>query len=138
MEPPVRIAFFPAISISLLLLAAALLEPMPQRARAVWLLGTALQGILALSVISAWIGHRAFQQVQSTTAWFIPAVGNVIVPLADARLGHVEISWLYFFRWADLLGRSADACDEPVDVSRPLAGQDGADAASWFLRFDMF
>jgi len=34
---PVRIAFFPAISISLLLLAAALLEPLPQLAHAVWL-----------------------------------------------------------------------------------------------------
>lgn len=93
---PVRIAFFPAISISLLLLAAALLEPMPQVAHAVWLLGTTLQGVLALSVISAWIGHRAFQPGQLTPAWFIPAVGNVIVPLAGARLGYAEISWLFF------------------------------------------
>ncbi len=93
---PVRMAFFPAISISLLLLAAALLEPMPQLAHAIWLVGTALQGLLALSVISAWIGHRAFQPGQLTPAWFIPAVGNVIVPLAGARLGYVEISWLFF------------------------------------------
>ncbi len=39
---PVRIAFFPAISISLLLLAAALLEPMPQVAHVIWLVGTTL------------------------------------------------------------------------------------------------
>lgn len=93
---PVRIAFFPAISISLLLLAAALLEPMPRAAHAVWLIGTVLQGVLALSVISAWIGHRSFQPGQLTPAWFIPAVGNVIVPLAGARLGNTEISWLFF------------------------------------------
>ena len=93
---PVRIAFFPAISISLLLLAAALLEPMPGLAHVVWLAGTALQGVLALCVISAWIGHRAFQPGQLTPAWFIPAVGNVIVPLAGARLGYTEISWLFF------------------------------------------
>ena len=93
---PVRIAFFPAISISLLLLSAALLEPAPQVAHAVWLAGTALQGVLALSVISAWIGHRPFQPGQLTPAWFIPAVGNVIVPLAGARLGYTEISWLFF------------------------------------------
>jgi tellurite resistance protein len=93
---PVRIAFFPAISISLLLLAAALLEPMPQVAHVIWLVGTALQGVLALSVIGAWIGHRSFQQGQLTPAWFIPAVGNVIVPLAGARLGYMEISWLFF------------------------------------------
>lgn len=93
---PVRIAFFPAISISLLLLATALLEPMPHVAHAVWLAGTALQGVLALSVISAWIGHRSFQPGQLTPAWFIPAVGNVIVPLAGVRLGYMEISWLFF------------------------------------------
>jgi tellurite resistance protein len=93
---PVRIAFFPAISISLLLLAAALFDPMPALAHAVWIAGTVLQGALALSVISAWIGHRSFQAGQLTPAWFIPAVGNVIVPLAGARRGYLEISWLFF------------------------------------------
>jgi tellurite resistance protein len=48
---PVRIAVFPTISISLLLLAAALLEPLPHLAHAVWLIGNALQGVLALAVI---------------------------------------------------------------------------------------
>jgi tellurite resistance protein len=93
---PVRIAFFPAISISLLLLATALYDLMPGAAHVVWLLGAALQGVLALAVISAWIGHRSFQAGQLTPAWFIPAVGNVIVPLAGARLGYTEISWLFF------------------------------------------
>lgn len=104
---PVRIAFFPAISISLLLLSAALLEPMSQLAHGVWLVGTMLQGVLALSVISAWIGHRAFLPAQLTPAWFIPAVGNVVVPLAGAKLGYTEISWLFFsgglIFWAVLL-----------------------------------
>lgn len=95
-QHPVRIAFFPAISISLLLLAAALVDPMPHLAHAVWLLGAVLQGGLALAVIGAWIGHRSFQPGQLTPAWFIPAVGNVIVPLAGARLGYLEISWLFF------------------------------------------
>ncbi|MFP7570424.1 SLAC1 anion channel family protein [Marivita sp. S2033] len=93
---PVRIAFFPAISISLLLLATALLETAPSLATPVWMVATALQGVLALSVLSAWIGHRPFQFSSMTPAWFIPAVGNVIVPLAGARLGYVEISWLFF------------------------------------------
>ena len=83
---PVRIAFFPVMSISLLLLAAALLEPFPKLAHAIWLVGTVAQGALALSVISAWIGRRPFQTGQLTPAWFIPAVGNVIVPMAGARL----------------------------------------------------
>jgi tellurite resistance protein len=93
---PVRIAFFPAMSISLLLLAAALVDPAPLMAHVVWIVGTTLQGVLALAVIAAWIGHRPFQHGQLTPAWFIPAVGNVIVPLAGARLGHPEVSWLFF------------------------------------------
>ena len=93
---PVKIAFFPAISISLLLLATALIEVAPGIARPLWLFATGLQGVLALSVISAWIGHRSFQTQMMTPAWFIPAVGNVIVPLAGARLGYIELSWLFF------------------------------------------
>lgn len=93
---PVKIAFFPAVSISLLLLATALLEVAPAIAEPLWLFATILQGVLALSVISAWIGHRPFQTAMMTPAWFIPAVGNVIVPLAGAKLGYVELSWLFF------------------------------------------
>ncbi|MDT8857558.1 SLAC1 anion channel family protein [Paracoccaceae bacterium Fryx2] len=93
---PVRIAFFPAMSISLLLLSVALLATAPGAARIVWMIGTGLQGVLALSVISAWIGHRSFQTGHLTPAWFIPAVGNVIVPIAGVPLGHPEISWLFF------------------------------------------
>ncbi|SNT42950.1 tellurite resistance protein [[Luteovulum] sphaeroides subsp. megalophilum] len=93
---PVRIAFFPAISISLLLLSVALLGTSPEAASFVWLAGTVLQGGLALSVIGAWIGHRPFSHAQLTPAWFIPAVGNVIVPIAGVPLGHPEIAWLFF------------------------------------------
>lgn len=92
---PIRIAFFPAMSISLLLLATALLPVAPALARPVWIAGTVLQGGLALAVIGSWIGHRPFQPGQLTPAWFIPAVGNVIVPVAGAQLGYVEISWLF-------------------------------------------
>jgi tellurite resistance protein len=93
---PGKIAFFPAISISLLLLSAALLDVLPGVARPLWILATGLQGALALAVLSAWIGHRPFQTGMMTPAWFIPAVGNVIVPLAGAPLGYVELSWLFF------------------------------------------
>lgn len=93
---PVRIAFFPAISISLLLVSVALSTEWPAAAHPVWITGTVLQGLLTLSVIGAWIGHRPFTPAQLTPAWFIPAVGNVIVPIAGVPLGHPEIAWLFF------------------------------------------
>lgn len=93
---PVRLAFFPAISISVLLLAAFLRDLAPGAAQVVWAVGAAVQGVLTLVVITAWISHRAFGPGQLSPAWFIPAVGNVVVPLAGAPLGHIEISWYFF------------------------------------------
>jgi len=93
---PVRLAFFPTISISILLLSIATLGNWPGIARLLWIVGTALQGGLTLAVLSGWIGHRSFQHVHLSPAWFIPAVGNIIVPVAGAQLGYTELSWLFF------------------------------------------
>ena len=93
---PVRIAFFPAVSISILLIATALHAHGIEAARGLWMIGAALQAVLTVSVISGWISHRAFEVGQLTPAWFIPAVGNVVVPVAGARLGYVELSWFFF------------------------------------------
>lgn len=92
---PVRLAFFPAISISLLLLATLTLPHQAGLAETMWLVGIALQAVLTIAVISGWIGHRAFQTPHLSPAWFIPAVGNVIVPIAGVQMGYVEISWYF-------------------------------------------
>lgn len=92
---PVRLAFFPAISISLLLVATLTLPRAPALAEGLWLIGMVLQGGLTIAVISGWIGHRAFQTPHLSPAWFIPAVGNVIVPVAGVQLGYLEISWYF-------------------------------------------
>ncbi|MDP2062305.1 MAG: SLAC1 anion channel family protein [Phaeovulum sp.] len=93
---PVRLAFFPTVSISLLIIATAALPLYPAAAEAAWLFGTGLQAVLALAVITGWISARAFQQGHLNPAWFIPAVGNVIVPVAGAQMGYVETSFLFF------------------------------------------
>ncbi|MDQ2095012.1 SLAC1 anion channel family protein [Rhodalgimonas zhirmunskyi] len=92
---PVRLAFFPAISISLLLLATATLSRDKQLALWLWGGGAALQFVLTIAVISNWIGTRSFQHGHLNPAWFIPAVGNVIVPIAGAQLGYADISWYF-------------------------------------------
>jgi tellurite resistance protein len=93
---PIRIAFFPAISISLLLLATILAPIAPDPARVLWLAGAAAQAGLMLAVVANWIGHRPFQHVHLNPAWFIPAVGNIVAPVAGAQLGFVELSWLFY------------------------------------------
>jgi tellurite resistance protein len=93
---PVRLAFFPTVTISLLLLATALAPQFPTVAQPLWLVGVVGQGVLTIAVISGWISHRSFEVGHLTPAWFIPAVGNVIVPVAGAEMGYIEISWLFF------------------------------------------
>ena len=93
---PIRLSFFPTISVSLLLLATALMTVSKPAALALWAVGTALQGVLTIAVVTNWIGTRSFQHGHLNPAWFIPAVGNVIVPVAGAQLGFMEISWLFF------------------------------------------
>jgi tellurite resistance protein len=93
---PVKLAFFPTITISLLLMATALASPYPAVAEPIWIGGMAGQGVLTIAVISGWISHRSFQVGHLTPAWFIPAVGNVIVPVAGVQLGWIETSWLFF------------------------------------------
>lgn len=92
---PVRLAFFPAISISLILLATASYSLSPGAAHVLWLAGMALQGVLTIAVVSGWISARAFQTGHLTPAWFIPAVGNVLVPIIGVPLGYVELSWYF-------------------------------------------
>lgn len=92
---PVRIAFFPAISVGLLLIATAMHKLGVVLAEPVWIAGTAAHLVLVIGVFSAWIGHRPFQTVHLNPVWFIPAVGNGVVPLAGFPMGYVEISWLF-------------------------------------------
>lgn len=93
---PVRLAFFPAVSISLLLIATAARAEFSGAAHVLWLTGAGLQGALTLAVVSGWIGRRPFQPMHLSPAWFIPAVGNVIVPVAGVGFGHTELAWMFF------------------------------------------
>ncbi|SEW18391.1 tellurite resistance protein [Aliiroseovarius sediminilitoris] len=93
---PVKIAFFPTITVSLLLVATAIFPYDETLATWIWLAGVAGQGVLTIAVVTGWISHRSFQVGHLTPAWFIPAVGNVIVPILGARIGYIETSWLFF------------------------------------------
>lgn len=104
---PVKLNFFPAVSISLLLLAVAFLGVDKLISEKLWLMGMVWHLVLTLYVVNAWMHHDHFQVKHINPAWFIPAVGNVIVPVAGVPLGYVELSWFFFsvgmLFWAILL-----------------------------------
>ena len=93
---PARLSFFPAISISTLLLSLAWCGEIGHTVWPFFVFSAALQIILTFSVISGWIGRRSFQHGQLSPAWFIPAVGNVLVPLVGVPLGYIDVSWFFF------------------------------------------
>ncbi len=93
---PIKLAFFPAISISLLLGAIALRDTTPGLAAIIWGIGAVGQAVLTLAIVTSWISHRGFGVGQMSPAWFIPAVGNVIAPIAGVSLGFVAASWYFF------------------------------------------
>lgn len=93
---PVRLAFVPTITISLLLLAAAALGTAPTLSGVLWWIGTVGQLVLTLYVLSAWINRPVFGLQHVTAAWFIPVVGMVAVPLAGVEHASAEISWFFF------------------------------------------
>lgn len=93
---PVRLSFFPAANISLLLFALLLQSGAPTLSAVMWGVGAVVQAVLTVVIISAWISHRPFGPAMLSPAWFIPAVANVIVPLGGAHLGYFEASWYFF------------------------------------------
>ncbi len=93
---PIKLNFFPAISISLLLLAVVFLPFNAGVSQWLWTLGALLHLLFTLHVVNAWIHQQHFELHHLNPAWFIPAVGNVLVPLAGVPLGQLDISWFFF------------------------------------------
>ncbi len=93
---PIKLSFFPAISISMLILSICFLAINKQLSLWVWITGATIQLITALSVIRYWIKQVHFKEQHLNPAWFIPAVGNILVPVAGMAHGFTEISWFFF------------------------------------------
>ncbi len=93
---PIRLNFFPAISICLLLLAVAFADTLSGFAQGLWMVGAALHLGFTLIVMSSWIHHTHYDIKHANPAWFIPVVGNVIVPVAGVSFAPIGISWFFF------------------------------------------
>ena len=93
---PVKLSFFPSISISFLLLSTAYLGVNMSISQPLWIIGAALHLVFTLYVINTWMHHEHFQVNHINPAWFIPAVGNVLVPIAGVAHGYLDVSWFFF------------------------------------------
>ncbi len=92
---PVRINFFPASAISLLLLSVVYHQINHDVAYYCFIIGTIMQTFFTFYVISFWINNN-LELHHSNPAWFIPIVGNVLVPVAGAGMVDTNILMYYF------------------------------------------
>ncbi|PLY05309.1 MAG: C4-dicarboxylate ABC transporter [Arcobacter sp.] len=91
---PIRVNFFAAISISMLLLSILFRHSIIELSQIFFVLGACLHFFLTFYTFKFWINNNLEIQ-HSNPAWFIPIVGNIIVPIAGK--GFISDSVLYFF-----------------------------------------
>ncbi len=92
---PVKSSFMAAISISFLLVSIAYYDFAPTVSILLWYIGAPLQLLFTLIILQYWI-HNDLKIVHSNPAWFIPIVGNLLVPVVGVEAAPMGIS-LFFF-----------------------------------------
>jgi tellurite resistance protein len=95
-DSPVRLHFFPTISISLILLSVAYLHLQPTVSLVLWTTGTVAHLLFTLKTLSIWIQKEHFTINHIEPSWFIPVVGNLLVPVAGVEHAPADISWFFF------------------------------------------
>jgi tellurite resistance protein len=93
---PVQIAFFPTASISLILLGTASEPVNLTLAGLLWTVGSLAHLVVTVSVITAWINHSHYEVSHLNPSWFIPVVGNILIPIAGVHFAPPDVSWFFF------------------------------------------
>lgn len=91
---PVRINFFAASSISTLLLSMVYRHNIDVVSQSLFFIGAVLHIFFTFYTIKFWINNNLEMQ-HSNPAWFIPIVGNLIVPIVGK--GFIDDAVLYFY-----------------------------------------
>jgi len=91
---PIRVNFFAAFSISMLLLSLLYKNSISEVSHIFFIFGAVVHIFFTFYTIKFWINNNLEMQ-HSNPAWFIPIVGNIIVPIAGK--GFVNDSILYFY-----------------------------------------
>jgi len=97
LKHPIKMNFIPTISISLLLLSiGTLLHGLESISFYLWSVGSVIQISLTYWVLYNWVHHDSFTPDHSNPAWFIPIVGNIIVPISGVHHAPIELNWFFF------------------------------------------
>ncbi|MBK1781800.1 SLAC1 anion channel family protein [Advenella sp. WQ 585] len=92
---PVKINFMAAITIGLLLVSISWLSA-PGVSKWMWAVATIGHFLLTIAVINSWLNKSHYQITHVNPAWFIPVVGNILIPIAGVHHAPADISWFFF------------------------------------------
>ena len=92
---PVKSSFIAAISISFLLISIAFYDEAPSVSITFWWIGAFLHLFFTFNVIRFWI-HHTFDVKMINPAWFIPIVGNVLVPVVGVDAASEYLNMFFF------------------------------------------
>ena len=95
-QHPIKINFFPLISKILLVLSVVFLSLDLTTSKWFWIIGVIINTIFSISILGEWISKEHFNIEHMSPAWFIPVVGNLIIPIAGIQHFPPEISWFFF------------------------------------------
>lgn len=93
---PIKINFFPLLAKIFLVFSILYLNIDMFYSKGFWIIGVILQFAFSVIILSTWIRHTKFELHHLNPSWFIPIVGNVMVPIAGVQHGFVELSWFFF------------------------------------------
>lgn len=96
LSDPIKMSFGATITVSLLLLGITTLGFAPTVSKALWVTGASLHLAYTLYALNTWIYKTDFDIKHISPAWFIPVVGNILVPVAGVMHASPEISWFFF------------------------------------------
>jgi len=93
---PVKRSFFATISVSMILLSIVFLEEYTTLSFYLLVIGMLSHLLFTLYILSVWIRHEKINVNHKNPAWFIPIVGNILVPIPAMIHFHEDVSWFFF------------------------------------------
>ncbi|MCR4422329.1 MAG: C4-dicarboxylate ABC transporter [Spirochaetales bacterium] len=93
---PISINFFSTISISFLLIGQGFRTFSGTFALILIFIGTFLQLLFSFIIISQWIRQTKYEIHHMNPSWFIPVVGNLLIPVFAHQIFPVYVEWFFF------------------------------------------
>lgn len=96
LEHPIKLNFFATISINILLLTICAHHIVPALAEPLFIIGAFLHLCITFYVLNCWIHRTGIDVAHLNPAWFIPVVGNIVVPVAMPQSFPPDLGIFFF------------------------------------------